>query len=465
MGITIENLQVDDLHANPNNPRKQVGDVDELASSIRSQGIKQPLLVTPTGETDIDGHKQYRVVIGHRRLAAAKQSGLSTVPAIVEEMDARREREIMLVENTQRSDLTPVEEADGYQGLLDLGVQVKEMAEKTGRSDRFVRRRLKIARIPQETRDMSADFSQLSLDQLDKLAEFESDPDMQRELARADDFDWTYQRLSQERRKTIWHDKALKALAKAGIKVESLPDGKNFWNWHPHGYKAAHSFSDINSDFWTSFTGESDWPEARVYSYEYWFCAYTPIPADELQKDKAKTDKDNAIKARGRELNRQAREFEAIAKANRTAWLKANLRTLTHEHAETGLCRLALADTVGWRSVFPYLSYKGEDVIRELIAFGWSLPITEHDDEHWSLECRENLDSIRMVLKDRPLRILDVLAARWESNIGWNYWRSRHGVDDMCCWYDVLERIGYRVSEDERKALKGAYLDGGDDES
>lgn len=465
MGITIENLQVDDLHANPNNPRKQVGDIDELASSIRSQGIKQPLLVTPNGEMDIYGHKQYRVVIGHRRLAAARQSGLSTVPAIVEEMDARREREIMLVENTQRSDLTPIEEADGYQGLLDLGVGVKEMAEKTGRSDRFVRRRLKIARIPQETRDMSADSSQMSLDQLDRLAEFESDPDMQQELARADDFDWTYQRLSQERRKTIWHDKALKALAKAGIKVESFPDGKDFWNWHPHGYKAARSFSDINSDFWTSFTGESDWPEARVYSYEYWFCAYTPIPADELQKDKAKTDKDNAIKARGRELNRQAREFEAIAKANRTAWLKANLRTLTHEHAETGICRLALADTVGWRSVFPYLSYKGEDVIRELIAFGWSLPITEHDDEHWSLECRENLDSIRMVLKDRPLRILDVLAARWESNIGWNYWRSRHGVDDMCCWYDVLERIGYRVSEDERKALKGAYLDGGDDES
>ena len=115
--------------------------------------------------------------------------------------------------------------------------------------------------------------------------------------------------------------------------------------------------------------------------------------------------------------------------------------------------------------MFPYQSYKGEEVIRELIAFGWSLPITEHDDEHWSLECKENLDSIRMVLKDRPLRILDVLAARWESNIGWNYWRSRHGVDDMCCWYDVLERIGYRVSEDERKALKGAYLGGGDDES
>lgn len=57
------------------------------------------------------------------------------MPAIIERMDARREREVMLVENSQRSDLTPIEEADGYQGLLDLGVGVKEMAEKTGRSD------------------------------------------------------------------------------------------------------------------------------------------------------------------------------------------------------------------------------------------------------------------------------------------------------------------------------------------
>lgn len=467
MGITIEELRVEDLHPNPHNPRKRLEDVDELEASIRVQGIKQPLLVTPTGETDIDGHMQYRVVIGHRRLAAAKQAGLESVPAIIEEMDAKREREIMLVENSQRSDLTPVEEADGYQGLLDLGMQVKEMAEKTGRSDRFVRRRLKIARIPQETRAMASDFTQMTIEQLDKLAEFESDPDAQQELARASasEFDWTYQRLSRERKRGEWLDDARQALARAGVNVESFPDGKSFWNWHPHGYRAGHMISDQDKPFWDVFTKDSDWPEARVYSDEYQFCTYTPIPADELEKDKAKTDKDNAIKARGRELNRQAREFEAIAKANRTAWLKHNLRTLTHEHAETGICRLALADTVGWRSVFPYRSCKGEDVIRELIAFGWSLPITEHDDEHWSLECKENLDSIRMVLKDRPLRILDVLAARWESNIGWNYWRQRHGVDDMGIWYDVLERIGYKVSEDERKALKGAYLGGGDDES
>ena len=202
MDITIENLQVDDLHANPNNPRKQVGDIDELASSIRSQGIKTAF----AGHADRrDGHLRTQTVPRRHRPPQARRG--QTVGTLDRARDrrgdgARREREIMLVENTQRSDLTPVEEADGYQGLLDLGMQVKEMAEKTGRSDRFVRRRLKIARIPQETRDMSSDFSQLSLDQLDKLAEFESDPDMQRELARSTDFEWTYRRLVSERDKT-----------------------------------------------------------------------------------------------------------------------------------------------------------------------------------------------------------------------------------------------------------------------
>ena len=169
------------------------------------------------------------------------------MPAIVEEMDARREREIMLVENTQRSDLTPVEEADGYQGLLDLGVGVKEMAEKTGRSDRFVRRRLKIARIPQETRDMSADFSQLSLDQLDRLAEFESDPDMQQELARADDFDWTYQRLCRERREDHMARQGAEGARQSRNQSRKLPRREKLLELASARLKAARSFSDINS--------------------------------------------------------------------------------------------------------------------------------------------------------------------------------------------------------------------------
>lgn len=99
----IQELPVGLLDPNPDNPRRSVGDVTELADSIRSQGIKQNLLVVPHDVTH-GGHVEhrYRVVIGHRRLAAAKQAGLRTVPCKVEALTHREELEIMLVENTQR---------------------------------------------------------------------------------------------------------------------------------------------------------------------------------------------------------------------------------------------------------------------------------------------------------------------------------------------------------------------------
>lgn len=458
MGITIKDLNVEDLRPNPDNPHKRMDDVADLAASIRTQGVKQPLLVTPTGQPDIDGRTQYRVVIGHRRLAAAKQAGLDTVPAIVEEMDPRREREIMLVENTQRSDLTPVEEADGYQGLLDLGMQVKEMARMTGRSDRFVRRRLKIAGIPRQTRDSARDFDQLTLDQLDKLTEFESDPDAQRELARARDFEWTYQKLSRQRLKTEWKNDAAQALTSAGVDVHDIPDGEHYWNWSPHGYVFGRVINDLRKPFWTEFTEDERWPQELVYADDDAFCTYRPIPADELEKAEAGEEVWRAANARRRELDRRAREFEMVAKSSRVAWLRDNLRVLSRERAQEATYRLMVGETVGHGSRFPAM-YPGEGVVETLISFGWDMPVTEHDDEHWTLECEENLDAIREAMMDRRSRILDVLAARRESQAEWQMWRSRAGLDRMNVWYDVLERAGYQVSADERKALEGEYID------
>lgn len=458
MGITIKDLNVEDLHPNPDNPRKRMDDVADLAASIRTQGVKQPLLVTPTGQLDIDGRAQYRVVIGHRRLAAAKQAGLDTVPAIVEEMDPRREREIMLVENTQRCDLTPVEEADGYQGLLDLGMQVKEMARMTGRSDRFVRRRLKIAGIPRQTRDSAPDFDQLTLDQLDKLTEFESDPDAQRELASAPDFEWTYRKLSRQRRKAEWGSYAKQALDNAGVDVHDFPNEKHYWNWAPHGYEHGRAIGDVNKPFWTVFIEDERWSQELVYAEDGVFYTYRPMSADELEQADAAEEARRAAKERSRELDRRAREFEAVAKSSRVAWLRDNLRVLSRERAQEATYRLMVAETVGHGSRFPVWFY-GENVVETLVSFGWDMPVTEHDDEHGTLECEENLDAIREALMDRRSRILDVLAAGRESQAEWQLWRSRARLDIMRVWYDVLERAGYQVSADERKALEGEYID------
>lgn len=158
---TITMVPVDAIDAHPHNPRRTVGDVTELVESIAAQGIRQNLLVVPycpSCPTDEPAnpvcfvHKRpmrYRCVIGHRRLEAAKVACLPTVPAVVDDtLSDAQQIELMLVENLQRVDLTPIEEAKGYQDMLDLGIKVREIVRQTGRSERTVTGRLKLLRTP-----------------------------------------------------------------------------------------------------------------------------------------------------------------------------------------------------------------------------------------------------------------------------------------------------------------------------
>lgn len=140
----ITNINVTKLKEHPDNPRKNIGDVTELAESIKARGILQNLTVVPAE------NGMYTVIIGHRRLAAAKQAGLTEVPCAVVEMDYKTQLSTMLLENMQRSDLTVYEQAQGMQMMFDLGVPVAEIVEKTGFAETTVRKRLKIATLPAE---------------------------------------------------------------------------------------------------------------------------------------------------------------------------------------------------------------------------------------------------------------------------------------------------------------------------
>ncbi len=155
-------LPIWQLQPHPKNVRRDVGDIAELTDSIRAQGIMQNLLVVSA-----PGHEEtydlFWVVIGNRRLAAAEAAGLKELPCVIAEGFSEQEQiELMLVENLQRSDLTPVEEAQAYEQLtLDFGLSAEQIAEKTGVSASTIRRRLKIAELDQNEVE-SKDF-QLSL--------------------------------------------------------------------------------------------------------------------------------------------------------------------------------------------------------------------------------------------------------------------------------------------------------------
>lgn len=112
-------IAVDKIHAHPNNPRKDIGDITELAD-------------------------EYLSIIGHRRLAASKEAGLAEVPCIITEMDEKQQLATMLLENMQRTDLTVYEQAQGFQLMMDMGESVTGISDKTGFSESTVRRRMKL---------------------------------------------------------------------------------------------------------------------------------------------------------------------------------------------------------------------------------------------------------------------------------------------------------------------------------
>lgn len=160
-------IPIDQLYPHPDNPRKELGDLSELAESIKAKGVMQNLTVVPRVEGG------YTVIIGHRRCAASKEAGLAEVPCVIVEMSEREQMATMLLENMQRVDLTAYEQAQGFQMMIDFGDTVEGIAEKTGFSKKTVRGRLKMAELDSAIlREVSAS-RQLSIGDFDKIAQIE----------------------------------------------------------------------------------------------------------------------------------------------------------------------------------------------------------------------------------------------------------------------------------------------------
>ena len=141
---SIVYLQRSQLEPHPDNPRKDLGDLEELRESIRQNGIMQNLTVIPTDDT----LEHFRILIGHRRFAAS-EGILNELPCvIVEDLTDREQVGIMLCENLQRNDLTFYEQGQGFQMMLDLGDTIDEISEKTGFSKNTVKHRVEIAKLP-----------------------------------------------------------------------------------------------------------------------------------------------------------------------------------------------------------------------------------------------------------------------------------------------------------------------------
>jgi ParB family chromosome partitioning protein len=155
----LTEVAVDRLVPNPEQPRHRFDDhaLAELAASLSRHGVLQPLLVSE------DGPSRYVIITGERRWRAAKQAGLKTVPAVIRErLDGAEQLELALVENLQRRDLTPLEEARAFEQLrLNLGLSQAEIAERVGMDRSTVANALRLLKLPGPVQEM-VDSGELS---------------------------------------------------------------------------------------------------------------------------------------------------------------------------------------------------------------------------------------------------------------------------------------------------------------
>jgi ParB/RepB/Spo0J family partition protein len=263
------------IEVHPRNVRRAVGDVSEMADSMREHGVLEPLIVAPgpvnrlpdgarlghcpdcqrltrTNEAGIlaehtgpdslpcpggGGYAAnlWRLIAGHRRLAAAKQAGLPEVPAVIRnDLDTEgKQLEVMLIENLHRSDLTPVEEAEAYEQLKLLGYKPARIAKATGRSRATVDRRLALLKLPEAAREKLQDH-QVTLADAEALVEFAGDEQAIAKLEKSigtSNFAFDLRRQQEDRQRAATERDERARLAKDGVTIVDGP--LHYWDESP----------------------------------------------------------------------------------------------------------------------------------------------------------------------------------------------------------------------------------------
>ncbi|GEA14455.1 MAG: ParB family transcriptional regulator, chromosome partitioning protein [Moorella sp. (in: firmicutes)] len=147
----VTRVAVDRIVAGRHQPRRDFDatKLEELAQSIKSHGVIQPIVVKPIGD------ERYELIAGERRLRACKIAGLREIPAIIKDLDARETAEIALIENLQREDLNPMEEAEAYQALInEHNLTQEEIARRVGKSRPVIANALRLFQLPEEIQEM-----------------------------------------------------------------------------------------------------------------------------------------------------------------------------------------------------------------------------------------------------------------------------------------------------------------------
>lgn len=301
----ITNIAIDELQHHPDNPRKDYGDLKELAESIKTSGIMQNLTVVRSD----DGTGLYDVIIGNRRLEAAKLAGLDELPCAIVDLSPQEQMATMLAENMQRADLTILEQAQGFQYMLDLGESTKSISEKTGFSTSTVRRRVKLLELD-KTELEKAFKRQISLEDIDKINSIDDVKERNKLLdyAGTGNFGWAFKSAQRKQEETILFDKIRKIMSSTNLEevesntqwgVKSTKERVGCVSFDKVG-KKDDALKSVIDDGIKKYGDKAD-SYALEYSYLYFLVAKKQSDSKTKTKKDDKEEKERALRSKNAE--------------------------------------------------------------------------------------------------------------------------------------------------------------------
>ena len=435
-------IAIDKLFPHPDNPRKELGDLEELAESIKAKGILQNLTVVPyRSKTNpkFSGDGLYTVIIGHRRRAAAELAGLTEVPCVITDMTEREQIQTMMLENMQRSDLTIYEQAQGFQMMLDLGETRESISATTGFSRSTVDRRIKLLNIDGK-KFKSAEERGATLEDYLQVAEIE-DKETRDKLTDAmgtNNFRWMLTQAIEDQVK-----KQKIPLMRADMKRLGVREDKTINTWDSDWQRVLFvEYKDYESgcaDDKVSDAENMRWNESRGFSL------FKPAPKKKKVEIKKSDEEIRAIELREKLKLVTAKSYES----RKEFVLNFSAAKKYEKEINDWAMELHRLDLCGY--------YFNKDI---------ALICEAAEEEFRSSMYFVPIETIRKIEEKKGANAKVILLAAATASSAAAYYYANYGENQpqhqenkaLDVLYDNLCAIGYQMSDEEKELRDGTHI-------
>ena len=436
----IQEIELSKLKNHPMNVRRTYADIDELADSIKKNGVMQNLTVIPDPEKE----GCYLVVIGNRRLMAAQMAGLETVPCQIADMDPKTVAETMLLENMQRNDLSIIDQAYGFQLCLDLGDTADDIAEKTGLSKQTVKHRIEIARLDEESleRRFGEENFQMRLSDLIALEKVK-DINKRNEILNSAYSSAEMRRLAEnaardERRE----EEAKKIIRELGLNIKPAPKKMQDQIYSDRVEKVAsfeldgHYTPEYAEDQKKKVKAAAAGPK-QLYYLVYWQNLQILREAEPRKEQKqpemsAKEKREKGIKAFCRQMEKDRNKYiDEITQGKHSSGNRQMLRDMLECLFEVGASCSNIA------------------LMRD-----------QAGDGYWKLSAEEQAE-LKARIEETPLSYRCLMAIRTAlkglDTIEWRGLYDKEAADKLVALYAILSDYGFAPTDEELQMLNGTH--------